>query len=1820
MQGFASLAAHTEIDSTRARRRTRMAGMLMGLFVALGLPRVSAAQVIVLPPSPHDIGSSDVGITLPTSFIIENAAGAAADLNVTAIAPRNLQGETCAAFAITTALPVTVPPAGTRQINVDFTPTVGGELRCTFRFTSNDTIPGQDELRLTGTGRAPEINVVPTAIDFGAQVRGVTSAATIVTIQNEGAAPLAIMNITLAGTHPGDFSFTPATAPPFTIPAGGTRTVDVRFTPTALGARSARLEIESNDADEATVAVALSGTGVEPDINVAPTSIDFGTVAVGTTSAPQSITVHNTGGAELSITNIQRTGGNTTDFAFTPTTFPITVPAGGQATISVTFTPSAAGLRSTILRISSNDPDENPVDVALSGTGGVPDIDVVPTSLNFGEVRVGTTSAPRAVTVHNTGGAPLSITGITLVGGQANNFAFTPNTFPITVPAGGQTTISVTFTPSATGTRSTTMRISSNDPDENPVSVALSGTGVVPDINVVPTSLNFGIVRVGTTSAAQTITVENTGSGALTITNIELTGGNTGDFAFTPTTFPITVAAGSSTPISVTFTPAAAGLRSTTLRISNDDPDENPVDVALSGTGERPIIAVDPLSINFGSIPQGQSSPASVVTATNNGNISLIISSVSLSNTADFRFNGSTSVTVPAGGSTTWDVFCTPSTTGTRTGNFTITSDDPSSPTVNVALSCEGISSPISLNPAATFPDTYINDTSAITIRVRNDSSVSVTVNSITPSLSVFRVTSPTTSFTLPGRNSFYDITLEFTPVANQLYSGTLTFDTSQGIYNFPISGRGVEAILDVNPLSHDFGVVEVLSSSAPRTFTVRNTGTASFTVSGVSVSNTADFTLVPPSGLPVTLAPGASTTFSVTAHPQTGGVRTGVITVQTNIRGSTTATFNVQVTGAVADIMLSQNSIDFGAVDLQDPNLLRTRTLTVTNTGTLLLAITSIAVTGEPAYSLALGQNTSATILPGNTFDITVQYAPTVESASDNATLGIVSNAYGETLIEVPITGRGVDRHLALSTMTLNFPETYRNPADPPTQTLTIHNMGGAPLAISMIVAGGPGAEAYAVQGPSTLTVAPQGSADVVVAFAPPAANPDYTATLTIINDDDANPMAQVTLAGAGVLPNVALTPATMIELRAGVGVPVRLSELLDANQLRLINMDATDSFTVAQVRVADMAGNPMMTGPFRVVGLAPDTELAPMQAMNIDVEFMAEQAGTFEAVVEVYLGEDPVRVTWVIVRGVAYDVELRGGGCAIAGSGHTGGGALWLLLCGLALVMVRRRMRRAAGAGFLAALVGLGLLAAMASMAAQARADSARNLDLSTFRPAPGVESGMLSVESADVGVAGAWALGLSLDRATNPLMVHAPSEGMSEAPISARTATELMFSYAFAGRFEAGVLLPILQQSGDEPVFSGIKPPEGTALGDLALHAKAALLRSAGFRLATSALVTLPTASDGKFAGLNGPGVHARGIAGVSLSRINLALNAGLWVRGANKLADAEQGNALTYGLATELRVARSLSAVGELFGTRGLTGDEPAAASPLEAALGVRYRPTRTVSVGSGVGRGLVAGIGAPDFRAFLLISFSPRAREIPLLAPPRGPVDLGDDDSDGVINSLDKCPDEPEDLDGFQDSDGCPDLDNDGDGIADSIDECPDEAEDRDGFQDNDGCPDLDNDGDGILDKDDKCPNDAETMNGFEDDDGCPDKGASLVMVMPDRIDLFEPIRFRGESARLGDASEGVLKQVAATLRAQSDIRKLRIAVHVHPGGKSDQRRSEERAQVIKEFLVKLGVEPERLEAKGYGASKPLVSRSQRGAQDVNDRVELVIVDKRTRRR
>ena len=164
--------------------------------------------------------------------------------------------------------------------------------------------------------------------------------------------------------------------------------------------------------------------------------------------------------------------------------------------------------------------------------------------------------------------------------------------------------------------------------------------------------------------------------------------------------------------------------------------------------------------------------------------------------------------------------------------------------------------------------------------------------------------------------------------------------------------------------------------------------------------------------------------------------------------------------------------------------------------------------------------------------------------------------------------------------------------------------------------------------------------------------------------------------------------------------------------------------------------------------------------------------------------------------------------------------------------------------------------------------------------------------------------------------------------------------------------------------------------------------------------------------------------------------------------------------------------------------------------------------------------------------------------------------------------------------------------------------------------DRDGCPDPHNDHDGIPDIKDKCPNEPETINGFQDEDGCPDRGDSLVVLSPDRLELLEAIAFRGD--KLVKSSNNLLGQIAATLRAHTEIVRLRVTVHVQPTAddEKDQTLSDNRAAAVRDWLVNWGIATKRLEARGFGGTKPLVPAAQKGAAAINERIELIILERR----
>lgn len=216
----------------------------------------------------------------------------------------------------------------------------------------------------------------------------------------------------------------------------------------------------------------------------------------------------------------------------------------------------------------------------------------------------------------------------------------------------------------------------------------------------------------------------------------------------------------------------------------------------------------------------------------------------------------------------------------------------------------------------------------------------------------------------------------------------------------------------------------------------------------------------------------------------------------------------------------------------------------------------------------------------------------------------------------------------------------------------------------------------------------------------------------------------------------------------------------------------------------------------------------------------------------------------------------------------------------------------------------------------------------------------------------------------------------------------------------------------------------------------------------------------------------------------------------------------------------------------------------------------------------------------------------------------------DPDKDGITGSSDLCPGEPEDYDGFEDDDGCPDIDNDNDGILDISDKCPNEAEDYDGFEDEDGCPDLDNDGDGILDVYDQCPDEPEDMDGNADEDGCPEidnlSEEGNIILMCD--DIFAP-----NSAMIKSEGQKYLDAVIVQLKNFPDT-KWRIEGHMDSNGNKRFLRSLslDRAKAVLEYFAYFGgLNRENFQVLGMADNFPVADNSTEEGRSQNRRIEII---------
>jgi hypothetical protein len=600
----------------------------------------------------------------------------------------SLFGGEAGEFGITQGVaPFSVAPGATHNLDIRFAPTAGGLRTTTLQLRSNDPDESSVDVPLRGNGTtAPEIDMVLTPQTYGVVWVGAFASRTF-TVKNVGSADLQLTSLTLVDGAATDFTITPPSAP-LRVAPGATHILEVRFVPTTAGAKATTLRVTSDDANEATIDVALNGSAIlPPDIDLVPASSDYGDVLLGT-AVSRTFVIRNPGGADLQVTGLGLVGTNATEFAATHASLPATVAPGGSFSVDVRFAPTTTGHKTATVRWTSNDSDEAVFDVGLAGNGIVPPhIEIVPPAHDYGSVILGT-PVSQTFAIRNLGGSDLQVTATTLLG-TAGEFAIVQGGGPFIVSPGATHNIDVSFMPASPGPRVATLEVRSAGEHETVVNVSLSGTGIGPaDVEVSPSVHEYGEVLIGS-SATRTFAIRNLGGTTLQITGVGLVGADAGEFGL-PQALPFTVPPAGTHDLEVRYTPVSVGPKTAALRLTTDDPDEGVVDVPLHGTGTLLVrdIAVAPESYSFGTHVVGTDVTQSFV-VTNTGTTNLLVGAPTLTGPGVEAFSlvgGQSGFTLAPGTSTTIEIRFNPSTAGPKNATLTIPSDDPDESLFLVAI------------------------------------------------------------------------------------------------------------------------------------------------------------------------------------------------------------------------------------------------------------------------------------------------------------------------------------------------------------------------------------------------------------------------------------------------------------------------------------------------------------------------------------------------------------------------------------------------------------------------------------------------------------------------------------------------------------------------------------------------------------------------------------------------------------------------------------------------------------------------------------------------------------------------------------------------------------------------------------------------------------------------------------------------------------------------------------------------------------------------------------------------------------------------------
>lgn len=572
-----------------------------------------------------------------------------------------------------------------------------------------------------------------------------------------------------------------------TIAPGGTCLAAARFAPSALGAAPGTFQITT---DSGNLVIYLSGTGT-PNLVATQTSLDAGSVVV-TGQTNVTTTLQNVGGVDIFVNGESATG--SFFLSSLDTCFARTLAPGDTCTAAALFRPNAVGTLTGTLRITSDRGVPSPIELALTGVG-TPNLVASAYSIDLGSAPI-SSSVDGTLTLQNVGTTNVFVNGESTTGDFF--LSSLDNCFAHTLAPGDTCTAAARFIPSALGTRTGTLRITSDTGVPSPLTLSLTGRGT-PNLVADVSSIDFGSVAAGTYSDVKTVRLSNLGSTSVALSSFTATA----PFLIAANPCPANLAGGATCDLSLQFRPDALGTRLGSLHVDTTAAG-GPVDVALSGVGTTsPALAsLSATGFSFGSVGVGISSAPWTVLLTDDGPGGFMVNGVTLAgaNPGDFAIvsDSCTGATLAQGGSCAVSLAFIPTAAGARTANVVFDHTASNAP-LSAGLAGTGAAANAATSVSSlAFGRTRVGVTSSEqVVSLRNDGPGMLDVAAVTLGGSApgdFAIASNGCAGVQLAPGASCAVSITFSPSATGARTASLTFvdDAVGGAQVVSLSGSGV--------------------------------------------------------------------------------------------------------------------------------------------------------------------------------------------------------------------------------------------------------------------------------------------------------------------------------------------------------------------------------------------------------------------------------------------------------------------------------------------------------------------------------------------------------------------------------------------------------------------------------------------------------------------------------------------------------------------------------------------------------------------------------------------------------------------------------------------------------------------------------------------------------------------------------------------------------------------------------------------------------------------------------------------------------------------